>query len=182
MEDRQIIQLYNARSEEAISETKTKYGAYINTVAYNILRVHEDAEECEQDTYIRTWNSIPPHMPEVLRAYLGKLARNLALDMYRKAHAEKRGEGSVALCLDELGEIASGETQLEAGEIAEVINSYLEGLEPKYRKIFVRRYFYMDPVKDIAERYGYSESKVKTALFRMRGELKKHLADEGIQL
>ncbi len=185
MEDARIIELYSARSEQAISETAAKYGAYLNTIAYNVLRDAFDAEECVADSYMRVWNAIPPAKPSVLKTFIGKITRNLALDRYEKRYAQKRGMGEVELCLDELSEVlASTEPELAIinGEITEYINEFLEELDSQTRRMFVRRYWYMDSIREIANSFGCGESKVKTTLYRLRENLRRHLQSKGVNI
>lgn len=186
MDDGKIIELYWERSEQAISETSEKYGRYCHRIAYNILHNDEDSEECVNDTYLRAWESIPPQRPNNLQAFLGKITRNLSLNKYEKMSAEKRGAGQTPLILDELSECIPGEedtpSTAENMVIRDVIDRFLENLPPETRKMFVRRYFYMSPVKDIAREYGISESKVTVTLFRTRKKLKTALEKEGIFL
>lgn len=182
MQDEQIVALYLSRDENAIRETERKYGGYCMSIANNILQNLHDSQECVNDTYIRTWESIPPHKPESLRAFIGRITRRLALNMCEKASALKRGKGTVQLVLDELGECIPdtvGDT-VQGFEITDALNSFLASLPEQNRNIFVRRYWYMSAVKDIAADYGMSESKVKMRLMRMRNELKAHLEKEGI--
>ena len=184
MDDRQIIALFNERSETALSETAKKYGRYCRTVAYNILRNEEDSEECVNDTWLRAWDAIPPQCPERLSVFLGKITRNLALNRYKHKNREKRGGGQTLLVLEELAECVPGaeSTEEAAGEalLVDVLNRYLEGLPAEKRKIFMRRYWYMSSVKEIAEEFGLSESKVKMTLLRLRNKLKQTLEKEGI--
>ena len=184
MDDRQIIALYNERSEAALSETATKYGKYCRTIAYNILLNEEDSEECVNDTWLRAWEAIPPQCPERLSAFLGKITRNLALNRYKHNNREKRGGGQTLLVLEELAECVSGadSTEEAAAEalLVDVLNRFLEGLPAEKRKIFMRRYWYMSSVKEIAEDFGLSESKVKMTLLRLRNKLKQTLEKEGI--
>ena len=186
MDDRQIIALYNERSEAALSETAKKYGRYCHTIAYNILRNEEDSEECVNDTWLRAWEAIPPQCPERLSAFLGKITRNLALNRYKHKNREKRGGGQMLLALEELAECIPGTNSAEeaANEslLVEELNRFLEGLPAEKRKIFMRRYWYMSSVKEIAEDFGLSESKVKMTLLRMRSKLKQTLEKEGIVL
>lgn len=186
MDDSKIIELYMDRSEQAISETARKYGRYCHYIAYNILHNDEDSEECVNDTYLRTWNSIPPKRPNKLQTFLGKITRNLSLNKYEKQSAEKRGSGQVPLILDELTECIpadrSSETLVEDMVIKETLDRFLDNLSADARKIFVRRYWYMSSVKEIAEEYGLSESKVTVTLFRTRQKLKTVLEKEGIAL
>lgn len=186
MEDEQIIALYFARSERAISKTAEKYGRYCHFIACNILCNDSDAEECVNDTYLQTWRSIPPKRPNRLQTFLGKITRNLALNRYEAQSAQKRGGGQVPLILDELGEcIASAsctESIVDELVIKDVLNSFLERLPAEARKIFVRRYWYMDTVKQIAAAYGLGESKVAVTLFRTRERLRDAFEKEGIVL
>ncbi len=186
MEDIRIIELYSARSERAIAETATKYGAYLNKIAFNILHDNMDAEECVSDTYMNVWEAIPPAFPKVFKSFIGKITRNLALDRYEKNTAQKRGGGRVPECLEELAECVGGSSEgagfTEELEISEILNDFLEGLKPDTRKIFVRRYWYMDSIKEIAEGYSLGESNVKTTLFRVREQLREYLEKEGIAL
>ena len=186
MDDLQIIEGFFNRSEDAISAALDKYGRYCGAVAGNILSDDSDVEECVNDCMFKAWNSIPPARPSSLKAYLGKIARNLALDKAEAASAKKRGGGEYALALDELSEIVSGGTEpekaLENGEISAAIDSFLDGLDGTKRKVFVRRYWYLDPVSKIAERFGIKESNVKTMLFRLRKDLAAHLRKEGIEI
>lgn len=182
MDDSGIISLYWERSDRAIAETADKYGAYCRHVANAILQNREDAEECINDTWLRVWNAIPPQRPERLQTFLGKITRNLALNRWEKNRAEKRGEGQVPLILDELAEcVGSGEDSIsDELHFRDVLNLFLAGLPAEARKIFVRRYWYMSPVKEIAAEYGFSESKVAVTLFRTRKQLKAVLVKEGI--
>ena len=186
MEDEKIVALYEERSEEAIAASSQKYGRYCHTIAYNVLYSEEDAEECVSDTWLRAWGAIPPARPESLKAFLGKITRNLALDRYDAAKAKKRGGGETETAIDELSEILPDESPqsqaLEELELTEILNDFLKTLSPEKRKIFMRRYWYMDSVKEISQMYGISESNVKIILFRCRGELKTVLTKEGISI
>ena len=186
MQDQEIISLYWNRNEDAIVQTQKKYGRYCHTIAWNILRNQEDSEECTNDTWMHAWNAIPPERPSILRAFLGKITRNLALNRYENSHAAKRGGGEVLLCLDELAECLAdssrGRTEdaTDRMTLVNALNTFLQTLGTEERKMFVRRYWYMDSVREIAARYGFSESKVKMSLLRTRERLKKHLEKEGI--
>ncbi|MDO5409664.1 MAG: RNA polymerase sigma factor [Lachnospiraceae bacterium] len=186
MDDNKIIRLYMERSEQAISETSVKYGRYCHFIAFNILQNDNDAEECVNDTYLRTWNSIPPKQPNRLQTFLGKITRNLALNRYEKQSAKKRGSGLIPVILDELGECISSEARTEniVDELAvkDILDSFLRKLPAETRKIFVRRYWYMDSVKDIAAAYKLSESNVTVTLFRTRKKLKELFEKEGITI
>ncbi len=186
MEDRKIIELFFKRSENAISETEVKYGPYLSKIAYNILFDAEDSKECVNDTYLKAWNAIPPQEPKALSTFLGKITRRLAIDVFRRKHAEKRINSEYTLSLSELDECIpdkfSAEEELEQKELSESINRFLSSLPEESRDIFVCRYFYSDSVKEIASFFGTSESKIKSSLFRSRRALKKHLEKEGISL
>lgn len=184
MEDLEIVELYWNRDESALSETKNKYGNYCHAIAYSILHNNEDTEETLNDTYLAAWNSMPPHHPLNLSTYLGKLCRRLSLNRWRFLNAEKRGGGQVTLSLDELGECVPDQKgireELEEKLLAESINDFLSELKESERKIFVCRYWYFDPIEEIAKRFGYTQSKVKMSLKRSRDKLRQHLLKEGI--
>jgi RNA polymerase sigma-70 factor (ECF subfamily) len=186
MDDQQIIDLYWARSENAISETAEKYGKYCHTIAYHILHNDEDSEECVNDTYLRAWETMPPQRPHRLSAFLGKITRNLSLDRYKRLAAEKRGSGQVPLALDELLDcVPTGDSAEKTADdlaLTESLNRFLGTLSVDSRRIFLRRYWYLTPVKEIAAGCSISESKVKMSLLRSRKELKKFLEKEGIAL
>lgn len=186
MEDKMIVDLYWARSENAISETEKKYGKYCFQIAHHILPSSEDSEECVNDTYLRAWNSIPPHRPSMLKAFLGKITRNLALNRYKNLTAEKRNSGQIPAVLEELQDCIPGtddpERIIDDLALSEIFNRFLGALSSEQRKIFMRRYWYLCPVKEIAAGLGVGESKVKMSLLRSRNELKKRLEKEGILL
>lgn len=180
MTDEEILDLYFSRSEAAISETRQSYGRLIRSTACGILRNNEAAEECENDTYLRAWNSIPPAKPQKLRAYLCKIARSAAFDRYDRDHAQKRGSACPLGELEELIISADGaEDSLAERELTEHINAFLGGLEKKSRIIFLRRYWFWDEISEISERMGMSESAVKTRLSRTLKKLRKYLSDNG---
>lgn len=186
MDDSKIIELFFERSEQAISETSEKYGGYCHYIAYSILQNEADSEECVNDTYLKAWDSIPPMRPNRLQTFLGKITRNLSLNRWEKISADKRGGGQVSLVLDEFDEcIPSGEDTEQITEnavIKDVIDAFLDDLPASARKIFVRRYWYMDSVKEIARIYGFTENKVTVTLFRTREKLKRVLEKEGITI
>ena len=186
MEDKQIIELFWARAEQAITATDEKYGKYCYYIAYNILHSNEDSEECVNDTYLKAWESIPPHRPERLAAFLGKITRNLYINKYKYLTAGKRGEGQYEMALEELNECipsaVSVEQIMEDRELSEVFNRFLEMLPVEKRKVFMRRYWYFSPVKEIAAEYGMSESKVKMSLLRTRSAFRQYLEKEGVAL
>lgn len=186
MDDKQIVVLYWERSEAAISETAKKYGRYCHYIAFNVLHNDEDSEECVNDTYLNAWNSMPPHRPSGLKTFLGKLTRNLSLNRYKQLTAEKRGKGQIPLIIDELHECLPStedtESIIDDMVLVDVFNRFLASLPVEQRKIFMRRYWYMSPVKEITTDYGIGESKVKMSLLRSRNELKKLLEKEGISI
>lgn len=185
MDDKKIIDLFWNRDESAITMTEAAYGRYCRTIAYNILGVEEDVQECLNDTWLGAWNSIPPAKPDCLSAFLGRITRNLAISRYRAGHALKRTGDRLSESLDELGECASCSSDnvsetVDRKALEKAINEYLDTVSEKQRKLFVRRYYYMDPVVDIAEMYGLGTSDVKVTLLRMRRSLQKHLEKEGL--
>lgn len=184
MEDEKIVELYWERAQEAISQTASKYGRYCRTIAFNILYNENDTEECVNDTYLSAWNSMPPQRPTILRAFLGRLTRNLSLNRYKQLTAERRGKGQVPLALNELQECipASGSTESVVDEIVltQLLERFLESLSAEQRKIFMRRYWYLSPIKEIAADFGMGESKVKMSLLRSRKELRRLLEQEGM--
>ena len=186
MNDNEILDLYWSRSERAIEVTAEKYGAYCHTVSFNILHSNEDAEECVNDTWLNAWNAIPPNRPNRLQTYLGKITRNLSLSRYRKYSTEKRGFGQMPLVMSELEEcVTAGDTveqEIEDKALLAAIEKFLYGLPEQRRNIFIRRYWYLYSIEDIAEAYGMSKSKTASLLFRLRNSLKAHLEKEGIVL
>ena len=183
MEDEKIVELYWERSEAAIAQTQSKYGKYCHYIAYNILYSDEDAEECVNDTYIKAWDTMPPKKPQRLSTYLGKLTRNIALDRYDYYNADKR-HSNTALVLQEVGEVLTApenaETFSDTQALSDAINSFVDALPRETRIIFVRRYWYMSPIKDISSDYGIPEGTVKSILSRTRKKFKAHLLKEGI--
>ena len=185
MQDFEIVDLYWARNENAITETNVKYGSYCRKIAMNIVANAEDSEECMNDTYLSAWNTMPEERPELLAPYLAAITRNHALTLYRKAHSLKRGAGQTALALEELLEVAdssSTEDLVDLSLLKDNINSFLASLDKNDRIVFVRRYFYVDSLSDIAARLSMSESAVKSLLFRLRQKMKEHLAREGYEI
>lgn len=184
MEDSKIIDLYWARSQQAIAESEHKYGAYCRTVARNILPRVEDAEECVNDTWLRAWNAMPPQRPTVLQAFFGTLTRNLSLDRWRRDRAEKRGGGTVELALEELEDCLTAREQVEqaveAGQTARLISDFLRTQSKQDRQLFVRRYWYLDDIRTLCRRFGMGESQVKSRLHRMRRKLRAKLEKEGV--
>ena len=194
MEDNAIIELYFARNEAAIAETEKKYSGYCGAVARNILNKKEDEEECLNDTWLSAWNDIPPSRPRFFRAYLGRITRNLSLNILHRRGAGKRGGLEVIFGeLDEaLPAADSVERELDGRELAAAVNEFIAGLSPQERFFFLRRYWYVDSVQDIAARYWYCDpvaeiarrsgvqpQKISQVLFRLRTRLKKKLEEEG---
>lgn len=183
MDDEKIVALYWKRSESAIQETDSKYGGYLNSISYNILADREDANECVNDTYHDAWNSMPPHRPAVLRTFLGKITRRISIDRWRHISAAKRGGGTLTLVLEELEDCVSGsgsvENEMERRELAELINRFLDVLQPVERRVFLCRYWYMDSIRSISLQFGFSQSKVTSMLYRTRGKLRTLLEKEG---
>ena len=181
-DDQKIIDLYWSRSESAITETAGKYGSYCRRIAYGILGTAEDAEEVVSDTCMTAWNAIPPRRPADLGTYLGKITRNLSIDRLRAKNREKRGGGEVPLALEELEEVVAGsdspETEALRKELVAALNRFLGGLKPEERRVFVRRYWYMESVDTIAGHMGYSVSKTASMLHRLRGRLRNQLLKE----
>lgn len=184
MEDRDIIQLYWDRDEGAIPATADKYGGYCAAIARNILDDGRDAEECVNDTWLRAWNAMPPQRPGILSAFFGKLTRNLSLDRWRYNRAAKRGGPQVETALEELGEClpAPGrpEDRLEERETADLISRFLREQPQLDRVLFLRRYWYLDSVAALAERFSMNENTVKSRLHRTRLRLKEVLLREGV--
>lgn len=186
MDDRQIVDLYLERSENAITESAKKYGRYCHYIAYHILQSDEDSKECVNDAYLNAWNSIPPHRPTVLKTFLGKITRNLSLNKYKQLTANKRGEGQIPLVIDELHEClpAADNTEgiIDDVVLTDVFNRFLASLSIVQRKIFIRRYWYLSSVKEISTDYSMEESTVKMSLLRSRNKLRHLLEKEGISL
>lgn len=185
MDDEKIIKLYWERSEAAINESADKYGSLCSSVASNILADRQDCEECVSDTWMGAWNAMPPARPTRLGAFFAKITRNLALKKLEYISAAKRGRGA-AESLEELSECVSGsisaESEFENKRIELAINDFLEGLSPDKRKIFLWRYWYFDSIEVISRRTGYSKSKIKSMLMRLRKELMNYSVNmwEGI--
>ena len=182
MEDAKIIELYWTRNEDAIAQTDAEYGRKLHTLANRLLQNHEDAEESVSDTYMKTWNAIPPSRPAHFYAFLAAICRSLSLNKLDWRQAAKRKAEVISLtqemelCIPD----TSRDRQLEGREIGRVLNDFLASLPRESRLIFLRRYWYVDTVAEIAQRYGMTESKVKMQLSRTRDKLHSHLEREGI--
>ncbi|MDR1541736.1 MAG: sigma-70 family RNA polymerase sigma factor [Clostridiales bacterium] len=180
MDDNAIVSLFWQRSEDALTECGNIFGAYCRKIASNILRNRDDADECVNETWLRAWNAIPPAKPTKLRAFLGKITRNIALDRYAAAHSQKRGNGEMEIALDELAEIPAPEISNDNGEITRAINDFLRSEPSENADIFIKRYWYLMSVKEISVEYRHSESKITSLMFRMRVRLKEKLESEGL--
>lgn len=182
MEDTEIVELFWHRKPEALEAAGRKYGKLCCRVAKNIVGSREDAEECVNDAYLALWNSIPPERPKALGAYITTLTRNVSLSRYRSLHSKKRGSGQTEAALDELSECLAGESdvarEFESKALTEEINRFLFTLSKDDRIIFLYRYWLMLSAPEIAEKFGYSQSKIGSSLHRTRKKLKAHLAKE----
>lgn len=182
VEDRQIIELFLQRDENAVAQAERKYTGYCRSIALHILQCPEDADEALNDTWLAAWNCIPPHMPACLQTFLGRLTRNISLKRIRAENAQKRGTADARLVLDEVEEwLASGrdtEQEVSEQELADAISNFLDGISDTERNVFVRRYWYIQGVSEIAAAHGFSESKVKSMLFRTRKKLYAKLKKE----
>ncbi len=185
MNDSELLQLYFCREQTAVDKTFEKYGRLCQGVAYGILKDRRDAEECVNDAFLNAWNAIPPQKPKSFSAFLTKATRNLAIDKLRKSSAKKRMLSEYEIALEELGECV-GTSEVEENFDASItlcaINSFLEAQNAKKRNIFLRRYFYFDSIKEIAQRYGLKDSNVKMTLKRTKDALKEFLEKEGIEI
>ena len=183
LSDDRIVELYWQRAESAIGETAHKYGGYCYRIAHNILNNREDAEESVNDTWLDAWNSMPPSKPSILSTFLGKITRRISIDCWRKRHAGKRGGGEMDLVLDELEDCVPGgeevERTVEAQEMARIIREFLDDLSATDRRIFLRRYWYMEPIAAIARDFTFSETKTVSILYRLRKKLRDRLESEG---
>lgn len=180
MDDKDIIKLYFDRAEAAIANTAEKYGAFCHTIAKNILGNDADAEECVNDAYLVLWNKIPPCIPSSLKAFAGKIVRNISLDRFDYNTAACR-TGAVDGIFDEIAEIVSdsNDTPFEERELSSCIDAFLRGEKETARLVFMRRYWFCDSVKEIGKRYGMGEGRVKSILFRERKRLSAYLKKEG---
>ena len=184
MEDAQIVALYWQREEAAVAESDKKYGQYCRRIARNILENEADAEECVNDTWLKAWNAIPPQRPAKLSVFLGRITRNLALNRRERETAQKRGGGITAAVLEELEGCLPAPMGDPAEDmvIRETLDRFLAELPAETRQIFLQRYWYLCPVKEIAALHGVGESRVKMALLRARNQLKDLLEKEGIRV
>ena len=182
LSDSEIVELYWQRKENAIQETEKKYQSYLSSIAYRVLQDREDGKECVNDTYFKAWNSMPPHRPQGLASYLGKIVRQVSIDRLRTKEREKRKASAYSVSLSELSECVSGngmEEEIDLRLLSEAIETYLRQLSPKARHTFLGRYFYLDSIKEIAAYCEMSEGSVKTMLHRTRSGLRVYLEQEG---
>ncbi|MDC7286310.1 RNA polymerase sigma factor [Blautia schinkii] len=186
LDDSKIVELYLCRDEAAIKQTSEKFGSRLRSLAYGIVNDQQTAEECENDTYMNAWNSIPPHEPRsYLYAFLARITRHIALNCCRERHRLKRSaficelSAEMEQCIPSPDDI---ECRIDDMVLKETINRFLSTLSEEKRNIFIRRYWYLDSIADISKRFALSQSKVKTMLFRIRNELRKHLEKEGYTL
>lgn len=184
MDDLRIIELYFERDEQAIRETDAKYGKLCHSIAYNILSNHEDSEECVNDTYVGTWKAIPPTRPNSLMAFVCRIARNLALKRLEFMKREKRSQ-AVLIALEDLEAVLPDDRVApDIGDeaIGKLISGFLRNQKDDARNVFIRKYYFFDSIGEIAERYSFTESKVKNMLFYTRNKLKNYLIKEGVEI
>ena len=186
MTDEKIVALYWERSETAIAETQKKYHGFCTYIARRILCDWEESEEVVNDTYLKVWNTVPPERPDPLKAFLGRVTRQLAINRLERNTAQKRGGGEYPLVLNELEECIpdgnSGEDLEDTLALQTVLNDFLRSLPDKTRNIFIRRYWYLCTIEEIAKGYGMGQSNVKMLLLRTRNKLKQYLEQEGFIL
>lgn len=185
MEDKEIVRLFLDREESAIRELDSKYSRFCFKIAFNILSSREDSEECVNDTWFRTWNYIPPKQPAVLSSFIGRITRGLAIDRLRKKYAATRADMHIVDLeaeTEQLDRLAANtlEDKISETEFYEILNSFLRGLSERDRDIFLRRYWHMDSLKEIAARHGSTEGSIRGSLYRNRKKLYKLLEQEGV--
>lgn len=182
MDDRKIVEMFFSRDEQAIEESQKQYGKLCHYIANNILNSPLDAQECVNDTLLRAWNSIPPNEPDRLGAYLSKIARNVAIDRYNAQKSDKRAANDGAIALSELeGILPDSDSIIDTVILKECINSFLRSLTKGKRGIFIQRYFYNAPIKEIATIHQMSESNIKVILLRLRHAFEKHIKKYGLE-
>ena len=183
MDDEKIIELFFARSEQAIGELDIKYGKLCHNLSHSILGNHSDAEECVNDAYLGAWNAIPPAKPNPLQAYICKIVRNISLKLYYRREAAKRSstyEVAMAEMENCLSSTDTVETEVEARELARIIEDFVETMTAENRVIFMLRYAYSDTYADIAERVGLAEKNVSVRLSRIRQKMKQYLIEREV--
>ena len=183
MDDEKIVALFYERDEQALLQTQQKYNTYCLAIAERIVGSHEDAEECVNDAYCRAWETIPPEKPQILSSYIGLLTRRISLNKARANRAAKRGGGELVLALDEMHDVVAADadlaTEIADREFSEIFNRFLWSLPKRDCNIFIRRYYYIDPIPLIAKRYGLSVYNVQKILSRTRQKLREYLEKEG---
>ncbi len=183
MEDEKIIELFFERSEQGIRELDMKYGKICRNLSYNIVNNRQDAEECVNDAYLGAWNAIPPARPDPLLAYICKIVRNISLNAYYKKGAAKRSS-RYTIAMEEIEALIAGpdtvEAEMEAKELARIIEEFLDTLTLESRVIFMRRYWFADSCKDIAELVGLSEKDISVRLTRIREKMKQYLSESDV--
>ena len=177
MDESLIVDLLWQRSEDALTVCVSQFGAYCHRIAMNVLRNGDDANECVNETWLKVWNAIPPAKPTKLRAFIGKITRNISINRYNSDHAKKRAR-VVEIAIEELADIPA--PQADDGEVTSVINAFLRTEPERNADIFIKRYWYLQSVKDISAEYGWSENRVAALLFRIRNRLKIKLESEGL--
>ena len=184
MEDRQIVELYWQRSEQAVAETDRKYGRYCEAIAYAVCSDRQDAEECVNDTWLRAWNAMPDKRPTALGAFLGRITRNLAINLFERKNRQKRGGGQMTVALEELEDCIPGredpQRQVELEELRQAVGRFVAELNETEKVVFTARYWYLKSVEEIAGRMGFTQSRVKSLLFRLRRRLGRYLEEEGL--
>ena len=184
MTDKAIVELYWQRDQAAIAESDRKYGRYCFAIARNICGNGGDAEECVNDTRFTSWSLMPDKRPSALQGFFGVIARNAAISLFRKRKREKRGGGQTELALEELGDCVPAascvEREIELSELERAVDSFLSGLPEDERKLFIARYWFMASIAELTDKFGYSQSKVKTRLYRVRAKLKSYINEEGL--
>lgn len=184
MDNSRIIELYFERDEQAIRETDAKYGQFCHSIAYNILNNREDSEECVNDTYVGVWNAIPPTRPNNFMAFVCRIARNLALKRLEFMTREKRSR-AMLVSLEEIEAVLPDNRyapDVTDEDLGSLISKFLRSQNEDVRNVFIRKYYFFDSLGDIAERYSFTESKVKNMLFHTRNKLKDYLIKEGVEI
>lgn len=183
MSDDKIVELYWQREEKAIEYTDAKYGRYLYTIAYNIVHNRPDCEECLNDTYLGTWNSIPPTRPKAFQAFISKIMRNVAVRKFRRNNADKRIPSSMTVSLEEMDDCvaynSSVDEEYAIRELTRILNKYLSELPERDATIFISRYYYSDSLEDLSKMLCVSERTVSRMLLKLRQDLKQLLDEEG---
>ena len=186
LSDEHIISLYHSRDESAITETDRKYGRYLYTVAFNILFDQEDSKECVNDTYLKTWNAIPPALPQVFKSFLSKIIRNTAIDRFDEAKRQKRVPAELCESLEDFEGFLPSDSDVEntllAKQIGQIISDYLDSVSVRKQYIFVSRYYFLVPTAQIAKKLHISQSAVQKTLSSMKAALRQRLEEGGIDL